>query len=165
MFEIGGAFHHIFQPYNDLYNKNDIDKPGVRVRAAANSLLRLKLNSKWGIIQRNLFWQEGLYYRSTSFDDSLEVTAFWAGIEFFKVNPKNSINANFGFYSRSFRTMMPYVNVGFGNNVNFRFSYEHPINSRRFPAYSAKRTEMALIVTPGRQSKPATKFYQKLNFW
>jgi hypothetical protein len=165
MFEITGAFHHIFQPYNDLYNKNDADKPGVRVRATASSLLRLKLNSTWGIVQRNLFWQEGLYYRSRSFDDSLEITALWSGLEFFKVNPKKSINANFGIYTRSFRTMMPYVNVGFGNNVNLRCSYEHPINSIRFPAYSAKRTEVALIVTPGRQTKPAAKFYQKLNFW
>jgi hypothetical protein len=165
MFEIGGAFHHIFQPYNDLFNPNDPDKPGVRVRATANSLLRLKLNSKWGIVQRNLFWQEGLYYRSTSFDDSLEITALWSGLEFFKVDPKSSINANFGFYTRSFRTMMPYVNVGFGKNVNFRCSYELPISSRRFPAYNAKRGELAMIVTPGRQTKPATRFYQKLNFW
>jgi hypothetical protein len=165
MFEIGGAFHHIFQPYNDLFNKNDADKPGVRVRATANSLLRLKLNSKWGIVQRNLFWQEGLYYRSTSFDDSLEVTALWSGIEFFKVNPKKSVNANFGFYTRSFRTMMPYVNVSIGNNVNVRGSYELPINSRKFPAYSADRGELALITSLGRQSKPATRFYQKLNFW
>jgi hypothetical protein len=57
------------------------------------------------------------------------------------------------------------VNVGFGKNVNFRASYELPISSRRFPAYNAKRGELAMIVTPGRQTKPASRFYQKLNFW
>jgi hypothetical protein len=165
MFEIGGAMHHLFYPYNDLYNKNDKDHPAVRHRITAHSLLRLKFNSKWGIVQRNMFWQEGLYYRSRNVDDSLQITSLWAGLEFYKLNPKKYLNASFGLYTRTFKTLMPFVDLNLGRKINLRYSYELPINSRNFPAYNANRNELGLIVTAGRNTKPANRFYQKLNFW
>ena len=36
-------------------------------------MLRLRVNDKWALLQKNLYWQEGLYYRSKSFKDSLNI--------------------------------------------------------------------------------------------
>ncbi len=165
MFELGGAMHHLFYPKYDASDVEDDDNPSLRHRVTAHSIIRLRYNDKWGIIQKNMFWKEGMYLRSRNTDDNLEITAFWAGLEFYRTDPKGKINPNFGFYTRNFQTMMPYLNLTFGSTVNVRYSYEHPINSIKFPAYSAKRNEVSLIITAGRQTNPGTKFYKKLNFW
>ena len=169
MFELGGSLSHLFYPKNDLYNLDTETK--LRHRITAHSLLRLKLNSKWGIVQKNMYWQEGLYYRSSSqhqndsTDWDKEIVAFWSGIDFYKINPLKNINVNFGFYTRSFRTLMPCLNVNFGKIANLRYSYETPINSNKFKAYTAKRSEVALILTYKRYTNPGTRFYKKTNFW
>lgn len=165
MFELGGAMHHLFYPKYDASDVEDADNPSLRHRVTAHSLIRVRFNDQWGLVQKNMFWKEGLYLRSRNTDDNLEITAFWAGVELYRTDPKGKINPNFGFYTRNFQTMMPYLNLTCGRNINIRYSYEHPINSIRFPAYSAKRNEVSLIVTAGRQTNPGTKFYKKLNFW
>ena len=168
MFEIGGAMYHLFYPKNDIYNKDSETK--LRHRITAYSTLRLKLNSKWGIVQKNMYWQEGLYYRSNSLEpvgelSDREIVSFWSGVEFYKVNPHSNYNVNFGFYTRSFRTLMPYLNINIGKVANLRYSYELPINSNKFRAYTAKRSEIALILSYKRYSNPGTRFYKKMNFW
>lgn len=164
MFELGGAMHHLFYPRNDPRNVDQESQ--LRHRITAHSLLRLRLNPKWGIVQKNIYWQEGLYYRSRVLNgDSAEIVAFWSGLEFYKVNPLKKINANFGFFTRSFKTMMPYLNVNLGKMANLRYSYELPFNSKKFTAYTAKRNEVALILTYKRYTGPGTRFYKKLNFW
>jgi len=163
MFELGGAMYHLFYPKNDAMSLDQ--ESMLRHRLTAHSLLRLKFNPKWGIIQRNMYWQEGLYLRSKTFGDSLEIVSFWSGLEFYKVNPAKNINFNFGFYTRSFRTMMPYVNVTLGKYATIRGSYEQPINSVKYNAYNAKRGEVALILNYGRETNPGTRFYRKTQFW
>jgi len=163
MFELGGAMHHLFYPLNDAMGSDSESK--LRHRITAHSILRLKLNPKWGIVQRNMYWQEGLYYRSKSFNDSLQIVSFWTGLEFYKIDPSKKINLNFGFYTRSFRTLMPYLNLNVTNFANIRYSYEQPINSKKFYAYNAKRSELALIFTYKRYTSPGTRFYRKTNFW
>ena len=167
MFEIGGSMAHLFYPKNDLYNKDDETK--LRHRITAHSVLRLHLNSKWGIVQKNMYWQEGMYYRSQSLipkdTTDREIVAFWSGVDFYKVNPAKNINLNFGFYTRSFRTLMPCLNLNLGKMANVRYSYELPINSKKFNAYNAQRNEIALILTHKRYTSPGTKFYKKVNFW
>jgi hypothetical protein len=165
MFELGGAMHHLFYPKYDASDVEDDDNPSLRHRVTAHSLIRVRFNDQWGLVQKNMFWKEGLYLRSRNTDDNLEITAFWAGLELYRTDPKGKINPNFGFYTRNFQTMMPYLNLTCGRIINIRYSYEHPINSIRFPAYSAKRNEVSLIVTAGRQTNPGTRFYKKLNFW
>jgi hypothetical protein len=128
-------------------------------------MLRLRLNNTWGIVQKNLYWQEGLYYRSRDTADGYSINTFWTGLEFYKVDPAKDININFGFYSRSFKTLMPYLNIGLSRLANIRYTYEQPINSSKFKAYNAKRNEISLIITAGRQTKMASRFYKKLNFW
>ncbi len=169
MFEMGVSLSHLFYPVFDLYNDND--HPKLRHRATAYSNLRLKLNNKWGLVQKNVYWREGLYYRSIS-DHTTDTTewdapfeSFWAGVQFYKINPKSNINLNFGFNTRSFRTLMPYLNLNIGKYVDLRYSYEMPINSRNFKAYSAKRNEIGLVLSYGRNTSKGTNFYKKLNFW
>jgi len=167
MFELGGSMAHLFYPHNDLYKSDNETK--LRHRITAHSVLRLHLNANWGIVQKNIYWQEGLYYRSQSLvpkdTTDREIVAFWSGIEFYKVNPAKNINVNFGFYTRSFRTLMPCLNINLGKFANVRYSYEMPINSSKFKAYSAKRNEIALILTHKRYTSPGTRFYKKINFW
>lgn len=167
MFELGGSMAHLFYPKNDIYGRDQ--ETELRHRITAHSVLRLRLNNKWGIVQKNVYWQEGLYYRSTSLTpkDSTdrEIVAFWSGIDFYRVNPAKNINVNFGFYTRSFRTLMPVLNINLGKIANLRYSYELPINSSKFKAYTAKRHEAALIFTYKRNTSPGTNFYKKINFW
>jgi type IX secretion system PorP/SprF family membrane protein len=163
MFELGGSMAHLFYPKIDILDKDDESK--LRHRITAHSVLRVRFNDKWGLIQKNMYWQEGLYYRSKSFGDSLEIVAFWTGVEFVKVNPATNTNLNFGFYTRSFRTLMPLVSLNVGKVANLRYTYEHPINSKKHDAYTAKRHEVALILTYKRYTTPGTKFYKKVNFW
>jgi hypothetical protein len=166
MFELGGAMHHLFYPQNDADQSRKFDgEARLRHRITAHSMLRLRFNDKWGIVQKNMYWQEGLYYRSKDTADGYSINTFWAGVEFYKVDPAKDINVNFGFYTRSFKTLMPYLNIGLSRFANLRYTYEHPINSAKFKAYNAKRNEISLIVTAGRQTKMASRFYKKLNFW
>ncbi|MEI8052786.1 MAG: type IX secretion system membrane protein PorP/SprF [Bacteroidota bacterium] len=164
MFELGGSMHHLFYPKNDPSGKDN--ETELRHTVTAHSILRLRLNNRWGIVQKNMYWQEGLYYRSRKLNgDSAEIVAFWSGLEFYKINPLSKYNVNFGFYTRSFRTMMPYLNINLGKMANIRYSYELPFNSKKFTAYTAKRSEVALILTYKRYTSPGTRFYKKLNFW
>ncbi len=163
MFELGGAMYHLFYPNIDILNKDKESE--LRHRVTAHSVLRVKFNEKWGLVQKNIYWQEGLYYRSKSFGDSLEIVSFWTGVELYKTNPLTNNNINFGLYTRSFRTVMPYLNINIGKVANLRYTYEHPFNSKKFNAYTAKRSEVALLLSLNRYTTTGTKFYKKVNFW
>ena len=168
MFELGGSISHLFHPKNEITDTDDETK--LRRRITAHSLVRMKYNSKRGIVQKNMYWQEGMFLRSSSLNpqkplDTL-IAGLWTGAEFYKVNPKeDAINVNYGFYLRNFRTIMPYFNIDFFNRANVRLSYEHPLNPPKFKAYTVKRTEVALILSLDRNTSPGTKFYKKVNFW
>lgn len=162
--ELGLAMYHMFYPKDDIYDKDDEAK--LRHRVTAHSLLRIKLSDKWGLVQRNMYWGEGLYYKSTKFNgDSVHLESIWAGLELYKTEPLTKYNLNFGLYTRSFRTVMPYVNLSLGLIANLRCSYEFPINPDRYTAYSAKRTEVALFLTYKKNSATGTRFYKKFNYW
>lgn len=162
-FELGAAMYHLFYPKNDILDNDNETK--LRHRVTAFSVLRIRLNPKWGLIQKNIYWQEGLYYRSKSFNDSLNIVSFWSGVELIKTQTKSNINLNFGLYTRSFRTVMPYLNLNLGRFANLRYSYEFPLNSSKYTAYTAKRHEAALIFYYGRNTSPGVRFYKKTNFW
>ncbi|HRN92716.1 MAG TPA: hypothetical protein PLE75_10135 [Ferruginibacter sp.] len=163
-FEIGGAMYHLFYPKNDIVGQDDEKK--LRHRVTAHSMLRLRLNNKWGIVQKNYYWQEGMYLRSRRFNaDSMHIDDFWAGLEFYKTQPEKNINFSFGLYTRSFRTVMPYANLYLGKVVNLRASYEQPLNFGKYNAYTAQRLELALILSYKKNTNPGTEFYRKVNFW
>ncbi len=162
-FEIGGAMYHMFYPKNDILDKDD--ETELRHRVTAHSVLRLRLNDKWGFVQKNLYWQEGLYLRSKTFNDSLNIVDFWSGVEVYKTNPATLFNLNFGLYTRSFRTVMPMLNVNLGRVATIRLTYEQPLNTKKFNAYNARRAEASVILTHKRNTTPGTRFYNKINFW
>lgn len=168
MFELGGAMAHLFYPQNEITDSDAETK--LRHRVSAHSLIRVKYNNKRGLVQKNMYWQEGLFLRSSTLNPSKPldtlISSFWAGAELYKINPKeDAINVNYGFYMRNFRTFMPYFNIDFFNKGNVRISYEHPINPPKFKAYTVKRTEIALILSIDRNTSPGTRFFKKVNFW
>lgn len=163
-FEAGLAMYHWFYPNSYIVEKDN--ETELRHRISGHSLLRIKLFNKFGLIQRNIIWEEGLYLRSSVFNgDRVQKTAFYSGVEFYKLDPKSIYNLNFGFYSRSFRTLMPYLNANLGRVATIRFSHELPLNSDRFNAYTDKRTEIALMFSYKRYTSPGVRFYKKNNFW
>jgi len=169
MFEIGLAMNHLFYPANNfVYDKEDpTDISHLRHRITADALLRLKCNSNWGLIIKNILWQDGLYLRSKKQNniDSLNPVAFWSGVEFYKINPASNYNLNFGLYTRTFKTIIPYININISNFGNLRYSYERALASKKYTLVIPKRNELALILSIGRNTAPGTKFYRKINFW
>ncbi len=162
--ELGLSMYHLFYPQNDVLSLDDETK--LRHRVTAHTALRIKLNDKFGIVQKNMYWGEGLYYKSRRLNgDSLLIESVFVGMEFYKTEPLSRYNLNFGLYTRSFRTVMPYANLSLGLIANLRFSYEFPINPERFNAYTAKRTEVALILTHKKNTPTGTRFYKKFNYW
>lgn len=162
-FELGFAMYHLFYPKNNIVGEDR--ETELRHRATAHSLLRLKLSENWGFIQRNIFWEEGLYLISRNYGDSTHIVAFYSGVELYKTNPRTNYNFNFGLYTRSFKTIMPFVNLNLGRVVNLRYSYEFPINAAEYTANSAKRSEVALILTYKRNTPPGMRFSRKVNYW
>jgi hypothetical protein len=163
MFEIGASMHHLTAPVIDI-TKTDAESR-LRRRITAHANFRLKMNEKWGAVMRNMYWKEGLYYRSRSYKDSLEIVSFWSGLELYKVNPAKKYNINYGLYTRSFKTFMPYLNINFDNWGNLRYTHEQPFNSKQFRAYNAVRDEISFIYTLGRNTSPGTRFYKKMQYW
>lgn len=162
-FEIGGSMNHLFYPRNDISNKDAETK--LRHRATLHSVVRLKITDGWSLVQKNIYWIEGLYLRSRSFGDSLYIASLWAGAEVYKNNPAKNVSLSGGLYSRNFRTFLPVATVHFGKSLTVRGSYEFPLNLHRYTAYTARRTEIALIYNHKRKSVPAKNIEQKFNFW
>lgn len=162
-FELGFAMYHLFYPKNNIIG---VDRETeLRHRATAHSLLRLKLNDNWGFVQRNIYWAEGLYLISRTYSDSTNIVALYSGIEFYKTNPRTNYNFNFGLYTRSFKTIMPFVNLSLGRVVNLRYSYEFPVNAAEYTANNAKRSEVVLLLTYKRYTPPGLRFSRKVNYW
>jgi hypothetical protein len=163
-FELGGAMYHFFYPGIEIIEDND--GPELRHRVTAHSLLRLKLNNQWGFVQRNIYWQEGMYLRSrVKNGDGTEIKVMYMGVELYKMDPKSNKNINFGFYTRSFQTAMPFININVGRVLNLRYSYEMKLNSDKFQAYTANRSEVVMMLTYKRYTPPGTRFSRKVNYW
>lgn len=162
MFELGAALNNFHYPKNSLVGDKESE---LRHRVTVNAIVRLKLNPKWGIVLKNIYWRDGLYLNSKKPDaDTLYPNAFWSGVEFFKINPLSQYNINFGLYMRDFRTLAPYVNINLSKYANIRYSYEYPLNTS-VAILVPYRHEVAAIFTLKRNTSPGTKFYKKLNYW
>ena len=161
--ELGISMAHLFYPQtNIITNDHDLNQ---RHRITLHSVVRFKLASQWAIVQKNIFWQEGLYYRSKNYNDQLQFRELYVGVELYKTFINSEFNLNFGGYTRSFRTLMPYINLGLGKCVNLRFSYEFPINSKKYSAYTANRTELGLFYSFRKRTPTGIRMYDKLNYW
>lgn len=166
MFEVGYSMAHLFYPKNAFIL--DADMPSLRHRSCASSLIRVRLSKNFGLIQRNIYWKEGMYLKSTNEnkDTTKQEPPFWAGLEFVKTNPNRDQNINFGLYFRSFRTIIPFVSVNINRAMNFRYSYETTVfSAKKYTSYTAKRHELAMVIVHKKYSTLGTKFYKKINLW
>jgi hypothetical protein len=127
----------------------------------------VKFNNRLGLIQRNIYWKEGMYLKSRNENgDSTQAISIWSGVEFVKINPIRDQNISAGLYFRSFRTLIPFLSLNLNRSVNLRYSYETTaFSSKKYTAYTTKRHELALIIYKKRYSTIGTKFYKKLNLW
>ena len=154
--------NHLFYPH-DAFNGDK--ETWLRHTMTLHTVVRFKLSQRWAIVQKNIYWGEGLYWRSTSYVDSLHIISLWTGFEFYRTQPKSGVNLNFGFYSRSFKTLMPMVILGLGPIATVRATYEFPINSAKYRAYTAHRTEISFLFTYKRNTPTGTRIYKKFNYW
>ena len=153
--EAGLSIYHIFHPQIAMLPPFD---PETRLRARAVVFINLdtRIGDKSILMLRNIYWQQGLYWHSTSID-AYNITANWLGFELQRAAPKKYVYFNYGLYSRSFKTIMPYLNVCLGNKFSIRGSYEFPIVLNiANPLYSAKRAELSLQWVLNKNRKPWT---------
>lgn len=148
-YEVGFSMAHLFYPRNDIL---DDAETKLRHRAALHSVFGIKLSKKIDIIQKNVFWSEGLYFRSRAVDTT-QILALWSGVEFRQkhISDSNKISFEGGIYTRSFKTVLPFATIYLGRSFSVRLSHEFPINSPQFKAYTAERTELSLTYNIGRK--------------
>jgi outer membrane protein OmpA-like peptidoglycan-associated protein len=143
--------------YHYLHPKNSISvvdfESRLRGRLTFQTAMTIALDDLRSLYINNIFWKEGLYWRSTALDANNLVTN-WSGIEFKRHAERNSFYADFGIYTRSFKTALPYLSLYSPTGLNLRMSFEFPFNSKYFEAYTAKRLELALRYTLYKDKNP-----------
>ena len=153
--QTGLSLFHIGNPSNDLVRPNGDSKE--HHRAVMHVTLEIKTNPRNALLFKNIYYSEGLYYTSSDPDNN-QAIANWMGIEVQRLRPRNGVFAHYGMYTRSFKTIMPYLSIHWGRNMNTRFSYEKPINLKfNSFTYNANRLEMAMIFTFYDKSKEARR--------
>lgn len=144
--ELGAAGYHYLHPKNSLITYDAEHR--LRGRIVFHSKVDININPKKILTFQNIFWTEGLYWVSRSLD-KYNLVSNWGGLELSKAVPSDKIYINYGMYTRSFKTIMPYASFISRNGFNLRASYEFPFNSTRYDAYTAKRFEVSLHYTLG----------------
>ena len=139
--ELGAAGYHYLHPKNSLITYDAEHR--LRGRVVFHSKVDININPKKILTFQNIFWTEGLYWVSRSLD-KYNLVSNWGGLELSKAVPSDKIYINYGMYTRSFKTIMPYVSFISRNGFNLRASYEFPFNSTRYDAYTAKRFELSV---------------------
>jgi hypothetical protein len=158
-FETGASFAHLNKPQNDLQRDEETK---LRTRAVVYTKFKYDISERYSLVQRSMFWREGLYVKSTSVDSSYRNELF-SGIEL--MNRKFStdkLNLSGGFYTRSLKTFMPFVQLGVTNWLDLKLSHETPLNGFNYEAYTASRTELSVRFNIGKnfqqKSVPGTRY-------
>lgn len=161
-FELGGALYHLNAPKNDVYDQKNESR--MRRRVTFYAVNRFNLNQRWALIQKNIYWSEGLYWNSNAQNDSSKNVTLWSGLEFHKIQHSSNYYVNFSLYTRSFSTLMPCLIVNAGPSLRIQYSFEFPINTEKYKAYTAERTELSiryLLKQKGIKNQPFNQF----NYW
>ena len=125
----------------------------LRGRMVFHGKMDIQVAPKRALVFNNIFWSEGLYWRS-NWLDLYTLVANWSGVEFVKTDMSdNKFTMNYGLYTRSFKTVMPYLSAFPGRGVNLRISYEIPIATQLYQTYTAKRFELSVQYTPIKRDK------------
>ena len=144
--ELGAAGYHYLHPKNSLITYDAEHR--LRGRIVFHSKVDITVNPKKILTFQNIFWTEGLYWVSRSLD-KYNLVSNWGGLELSKAIPSDKLYINYGMYTRSFKTIMPYASLISRNGFNLRVSYELPFNTTRYDAYTAKRFEISFHYTVG----------------
>lgn len=144
--ELGAAGYHYLHPKNSLITFDSEHR--LRGRIVFHSKVDINITPNKILTFQNIFWTEGLYWVSKSLD-KYNLVSNWGGLEMSKAIPSDKIYINYGMYTRSFKTVMPYASFISRNGFNLRASYEFPFNNTKFDAYTAKRFEVTLHYTVG----------------
>lgn len=138
----------------------------LRGRMVFHGKMDIQVAPKRALVFNNIFWSEGLYWWS-NWIDLYTLVANWSGVEFVKTDMSdNKFTMNYGLYTRSFKTAMPYISAFPGRGINLRLSYELPIASKLYNSYTARRFELALHYTPvklDKQGKPKNDSRRYIN--
>ncbi len=161
-FELGGAIYHVAAPKNDVYEKDSDSR--MRRRVTFYAVNRFNLNQKWALIQKNIYWSEGLYWNSNAQNDSSKNVTLWSGLEFHKMQHLSNYYVNFSIYTRSFSTLMPCVMVHAGPSICIQYSFEFPINSTKYRSYTADRTELSIRYLL-KQKGAKNQAFNQFNYW
>ena len=138
--EIGAAVYHFLNPDNGIKT----DKGGEHYsRAVFHTKLDVDLDKTYTLTFRYINWEEGLYWRSNQFKSS-NIHTSWTGAELANTASNKRILVSGGLYTRSFRTIMPMVNINISRGVNISTSYEMPLSPAKYGSYTAKRFEISL---------------------
>jgi type IX secretion system PorP/SprF family membrane protein len=138
--EIGAAVYHFLNPVNTIRT----DKAGGQYsRAVFHTKLDVDLDKTYTMTFRYINWEEGLYWRSNKFDPS-NIHTSWTGVELANTASNRKLLVSGGLYTRSFRTIMPLVNINIKRGINISTSYEMPLSPARYGSYTAKRFEISL---------------------
>jgi outer membrane protein OmpA-like peptidoglycan-associated protein len=149
--ELGAAGYHYLHPKNSLITYDAEHR--LRGRIVFHSKVDITVNPKKILTFQNIFWTEGLYWVSRSLD-KYNLVSNWGGLELSKAVPSDKPYINYGMYTRSFKTIMPYASLISRNGFNLRASYEFPFNTTRYDAYTAKRFEISFHYTVGGNNVP-----------
>jgi outer membrane protein OmpA-like peptidoglycan-associated protein len=152
--ESGLSLYHLNNPKINIIGV-DLET-ALRGRLVLHNKLYLPVKNNKTLVLSNVFWREGLYWRSTAVDKYSQYEN-WSGIEMLNATGKASdFHFNVAVFTRSFQTIMPQLSVFAGSGLNVRASYEVPLGVRD---YDAKRLEISLhmIVANKREKKPKVR--------
>jgi type IX secretion system PorP/SprF family membrane protein len=138
--EIGTAVYHFLNPDNAIKTNTG---GGQHSRAVFHAKLEVDLNKTHSLTLRYINWEEGLYWRSYEFSAS-NIHTSWTGAELANTASNRKLLVSGGLYTRSFRTIMPLVNININRAINISTSYEMPLSPARYGSYTAKRFEISL---------------------
>jgi hypothetical protein len=142
VFEIGmGAFHYLW-PKNSLKNTSTSNK-AQRARNVLHSSVEITLPNQRSITYRNIYWKEGLYFRSSKLDE-YDISTIWNSLEVRDNNKEHLLRFTGGLATRNFQTFMPFLEMNVKNLINFAVSYEQPLRVKTDANYFAKRLELGV---------------------
>ncbi len=149
--EAGVGAYHFTHPKMALITSDK--ETGLRGRMVFHGKIDILVSPSRNLVFNNIFWTEGLYWQSTALD-LYTLVANWSGVELMKTNlSPTKFSMDYGMYTRSFKTIMPYLSAHPGNGINLRLSYETPIASNVYQSYTAKRFELSLQYAPPSKGK------------
>ena len=141
--ESGLSTFHILRPRKSVFNNDNISPLNRRV--VFHNKLNLLFSSKKRIEFSNILWIQG---KNDLFASSFNQFGVLLKDSY---RPVNKFYVDYGLFTRSLKSLMPYFLASTGTGLDIRLSHEFPFSTNS--KYSAKRTELSLCYTiPGKNS-------------